>query len=190
MVFSLCRAGTVSAALLYGNQRTTTPPGQVPLMTKGCPNAYNSDKASEKSAKTYRRQTGKQRASALKKMSVQKSPDESRISRTDTTRLPSVIKKAMPHGIGENNESRSSNQNRRKPQRATPQNLLEPNPRTLRQRNPAVPHRHRPHHPEHRRPPRMLALQHRFRHESPRTYPKNTHHPRKHEEKTPRITPR
>ena len=189
MVHSLCRAGTASAALLNGNQQANPASGSAD--DKGMPKRLQQRQGSREICKnvsaTNRQMNERQRS---KKCLSKNPPSKAGFHRTDTTRLPSVIKKAMPHGIGENNESRSSNQNRRKPQRATPQNLLEPNPRTLRQRNPAVPHRHRPHHPKHRRPPRMLALQHRFRHESPRTYPKNTHHPRKHEEKTPRITPR
>ena len=41
-------------------------------MTKGCLNAYNSDKAAEKSAKTYRRQTGKQTSVSSQKKCLSK----------------------------------------------------------------------------------------------------------------------
>ena len=48
MVHSLCRAGTVSASLLNGNQQVN--PASGPADEKGMPKAYNSDKAAEKSA--------------------------------------------------------------------------------------------------------------------------------------------
>ena len=91
MVHSLCRAGTVSASLLNGNQQANPASGSAD--DKGMPKAYNSDKAAEKSVNTYRRQRGKQTSFGSQKNVCPKSTVESRISRTDITRLPAVIKK-------------------------------------------------------------------------------------------------
>ena len=57
MVHSLCRAGTVSASLLSGNQQTS--PASGPADDKGMPKAYNSEKAAEKSANTKQAKPGK-----------------------------------------------------------------------------------------------------------------------------------
>ena len=131
MVHSLCRAGTVSASLLNGNQQETSASG--PADDKGMPKAYNSDKAAEKSAKTYRRQTGKQQASALKKNVCPGIPNlKQRISPNRHYTFAVRHQKAMLCSIGGNRNECNRNQNRRKPKRAAPQNLLEPYTGTLR----------------------------------------------------------
>jgi len=70
MVHSLCRAGTVSASLLNGNQQANPASGSAD--DKGMPKAYNSDKAAEKSVNTYRRQRGKQTSFGSQKKCLSK----------------------------------------------------------------------------------------------------------------------
>ena len=75
MVHSLCRAGTASAALLNGNQQANPASGSAD--DKG-------NSATDGVQRNLQKRTGdkqaNERASALKKMSVQESPVESRIS--------------------------------------------------------------------------------------------------------------
>lgn len=71
MVHSLCRAGTVSASLLNGNQQVN--PASGPADEKGMPKAYNSDKAAEKSAHNKDETRQKNELRLSKKMSVPKS---------------------------------------------------------------------------------------------------------------------
>ena len=72
MVHSLCRAGTVSASLLNGNQQES--PASGPADDKGMPKAYNSEKAAEKSANTKQAKPRQKNELRLSKKCLSQNP--------------------------------------------------------------------------------------------------------------------
>ena len=84
MVHSLCRAGTVSASLLNGNQQTNPASGSA------------DDKGKPKGKITRQRRTeDKRKAKALEKMSVPKSAIATAISRNRHNTFACCHKKTM-----------------------------------------------------------------------------------------------
>ena len=82
MVHSLCRAGTVSASLLNGNQQVN--PASGPADDKGKAESLQQRQGSREICTQQRRNQAKERAAALKKMSVPKSAIAAAIFREQT----------------------------------------------------------------------------------------------------------